>query len=298
MIIRNLIILYLDSKDFKRVGASSQQYQYWLKVVQDVHVEGVALGMRKANLKASQCQLVYDELSERGVTFANRVLAVIRKVFSFGVKYDYISQNPWISVQTIATLPRRVVWTRDDVISFLNVAYSDFETRSIGLIAHMAYDWAQRIGDMRLLTWDCLDLEQGVLNLEQSKRRAVVHLPIGDQLRDMLVQQHNDLGWQPYVAPNINVKKDGGYGAYTVFNVSRKANEIKELAGLPPELRLSDLRRTATTEMVEAGVGIAQIMQVTGHQNPQSVKPYMKNTLTGASNALMLRNAHTAGDTP
>jgi hypothetical protein len=49
--------------------------------------------------------------------------------------------------------------------------------------------------------------------------------------------------------------------------------------------------------MVEAGVGLAQIMQVTGHQNPQSVKPYMKNTLTGATNALTLRSAHTAGET-
>ena len=36
--------------------------------------------------------------------------------------------------------------------------------------------------------------------------------------------------------------------------------------------------RTGTTEMVEAGVGMAQIMSVTGHANPASVKPYMKNT--------------------
>jgi hypothetical protein len=30
-------------------------------------------------------------------------------------------------------------------------------------------------------------------------------------------------------------------------------------------------------------------MQVSGHSNPQSVKPYLVNTLTGATNALANR---------
>jgi integrase len=64
------------------------------------------------------------------------------------------------------------------------------------------------------------------------------------------------------------------------------------LAGLPEELRLMDLRRTGTTEMVEAGVGMAQIMSVTGHSNPQSVKPYMKNTFASANYALTTREMH------
>lgn len=63
-------------------------------------------------------------------------------------------------------------------------------------------------------------------------------------------------------------------------------------AGLSKELRLSDLRRTGTTEMVEAGVGMAQIMSVTGHANPQSVKPYMKNTYRSANSALTARKSH------
>ena len=187
------------------------------------------------------------------------------------------------------------MWQPDDVKTFLEVAYSHFKTRGIGLIVHMAYEWAQRIGDMRLLTWDAIDFENQVLHLEQSKRRAVVHLPISNDLMDVLRQQNGTFDWQPYVAPNVNAKTDSGYAPYGLEVVSRVAKKIIIEAGLNPELRLADLRRTATTEMVEAGVGIAQIMQVTGHQSPQSVTPYMKNTLTGATNALTLRSAHTAG---
>ena len=50
-----------------------------------------------------------------------------------------------------------------------------------------------------------------------------------------------------------------------------------------------DMRRTGITQMVDSGVDLAQIMSVSGHQNPQSVKPYMKNTLTAATNALSVR---------
>jgi hypothetical protein len=60
-------------------------------------------------------------------------------------------------------------------------------------------------------------------------------------------------------------------------------------AGLSNELRLSDLRRTGTVEMVDAGVSMGNIMSVTGHANPQSVKPYMKNTFTSANLALEKR---------
>ncbi len=72
--------------------------------------------------------------------------------------------------------------------------------------------------------------------------------------------------------------------------LSKVARRIIKESGLPNELRISDLRRTGTTEMVEAGVPMGQIMSVTGHANPQSVKPYMKNTYASAENALTLRN--------
>ena len=50
-----------------------------------------------------------------------------------------------------------------------------------------------------------------------------------------------------------------------------------------------DLRRTAVTEMMEAGVDLVGIMQVTGHKSMNSVRPYMVNTFSGASKALAAR---------
>ena len=152
----------------------------------------------------------------------------------------------------------------------------------------MAYEWCQRLGDMRILEWTNIDFDNQILNIEQSKRRAEVSLPISNELFEMLQQQQEDFGFQTYVAPRP--KPMGGvYKPYTMYKLPKYARVVMDKAGLSSELRLSDLRRTGTTEMVEAGVGIGQIMSVTGHANPQSVKPYMKHTYESANYALTKR---------
>ena len=222
---------------------------------------------------------------------ANHLLSATRIVFNHGLREELCVINPFSNVRKRPTERRKVVWGREDVRKFLDAAYGDFSTRNIGLIAHMAYEWCQRLGDMRLLTWDAIDFEAKTVYIEQSKRKAEVHLPIEDDLFDMLVQQEEDFGFQRYVAPRPYAIK-GEYRPYSLQKLPLHARKIMNQAGLPEELRLSDLRRTGTTEMVEAGVGMAQIMSVTGHANPSSVKPYMKNTLMSANLALTERKIH------
>tara|TARA_Y100001954_G_scaffold86942_1_gene95343 strand:- start:911 stop:1384 length:474 start_codon:yes stop_codon:yes gene_type:complete len=152
----------------------------------------------------------------------------------------------------------------------------------------MAYDWGQRVGDIRLLTWDSLDLNHCRIDLTQSKRNAEVHLPISQGLCSMLRQQKEEFGFQEYVVPRVKPRA-GAYTPYDKEEISLHINKILEEANLPKELTAMDLRRTAVTEMMEGGVDLVGIMQVTGHQNTASVKPYMVNTYSGASKALAAR---------
>lgn len=292
--VNGLIQEYLNSLDYQKLKDETKKvYKYQLSMIVLTEVKGKLLGKYHVNkLTQPMCQVVYESLCKRGIPFANRVLAAVRKVFSYGMKFGHVERNPWRDMDTYTEESRKVVWTPDHVKLYLQTAYSDFSTRSLGLIVHMAYEWAQRVGDMRELTWDCLDLTSGKLTMTQSKRRAQVKIPISDDLVEILRQQFDDFGWQKYVAPNVNAKNASGFNAYTVHSLSHAARRLIKSAGLPDELRISDLRRTATTEMVEAGVGMAQIMSVTGHANPQSVKPYMKNTLTSAKQACTLRSSH------
>jgi integrase len=119
----------------------------------------------------------------------------------------------------------------------------------------------------------------------------LVHLPISVDLLEMLNHQKMDYGFQSYVAPYPFVYK-GSYKPYSLVRLSKVARDVMNASGLSKELRIADLRRTGTTEMVEAGVPMGQIMSVTGHANPSSVKPYMKNTFSSAENALTKRETY------
>jgi integrase len=108
----------------------------------------------------------------------------------------------------------------------------------------------------------------------------------------MLEAQRVDFGFQDYVAPRVK-PNHSGYSPYTAIEIHTQVNNIKAKAGLDPKLQARDLRRTAITEMAEAGVDLVGIMQVSGHQSPNSVKPYLVNTFSGASAALSKRRGDT-----
>jgi integrase len=140
-----------------------------------------------------------------------------------------------------------------------------------------------------MLKWDSIDMQAKQLYLQQSKRRSEVFLPISDDLLYMLQQQHNDFGFQDYVAPYYR-SRNGVFKPYPMERLSKAGRHIMRQAGLPEELRLMDLRRTGVTQMVDKGVPLPQIMSVTGHNHVNSVRPYMKHTFESANSALTQRN--------
>ena len=283
---------YLLSSDFNMLADKSKQdYQYFIKNMLSTIVESKHLSRTYLkNMNGAKAKKSYEVWLNRGISMANHICSVSRKMYSYGMEMGYVQSNPFSTFKCRTPKSRKTLWTRDQVKQFLDYAYTNFKTRNLGLIVQMAYEWCQRIGDMRLLKFEYIDFDKGILHLEQSKRRATVHLPISEDLLAMLVQQKEDYGFQEYVAPMPKAIR-GAYKPYSLHGISKLGRVAMSSAGLPNELRLADLRRTGTTEMVEAGVSMGQIMSVTGHANPNSVMPYMKNTYLSAKKALTTRES-------
>ena len=151
----------------------------------------------------SECKKAYQQWLNRGIRTANMTATVSSVLFNTAVELELMPNNPMKHVTKMQTQPRKVMWTiPDQVRLFLDTAYGEYKWRSIGKIVHMAYGFAQRIGDMRTLEWSNINFEERRLDLEQSKKRAEVHLPIHIHLYRMLEQQRKDFGFQKYVAPH------------------------------------------------------------------------------------------------
>lgn len=281
---------YFASERYKRLTHRVQYgYEMMLKTICNTIVEGREFGnLRIGKISVRQCTLAYEQWLKSGTVSANDKRRVASLIFNYAITLDVIGRNPMRHTGVVTPKRRKIKWTQDHIKLFLETAYSDFKYRNIGLIVHMCYEWCQRVGDIRKLTWDAIDFDNNRVTISQSKRGATVYLPMTKGLMQMLKAQHNDFNFQKYVVPNVNAA-DGAYKPYAETAISILVREVKEKAGLPKELQAWDLRRTGITELVEAGADLAQIMQVSGHASPSSVAPYLVNTYKGAVNAMSFR---------
>jgi integrase len=287
--IRHVINYYLSSKQFASL-ANTSQTKYEMELAKVAASDLGSLPINK--LTAKLCKEAYEGwVQTYTVAKANERSRIFSVVLNFARSLDLINDNPMSKVKKLRHEPYTPIWTREQVEIFLDTAFTKFEWRNVGLLVMMCYDWAQRPRDICLLEWKNLDLDKARVKIKQTKRGAEVELPVEEPLLSFLKEQHQDWGFQRLVIPSHRVSDN----AYVPFNTSSFGPilaEIKDACGLPEELKIGHLRKTAITEFVAAGVDSTGIMQVSGHKNISSLNPYMKHTYEGAKTAQTARKGY------
>ena len=292
---KQVIRHYLNTGQFNSLSSNSRRtYEHTLDAICDSQLFSRSLGdITLKYLTPAHCSTLY-ELWVRGVSIdnANQKARVFSVLMNYCISIGLINNNPMSRIKKRKHTPKSIVWTKDQVELFLETAFSKFKYRNIGLLAMMCYEWGQRPTDIMHLKWDDIEppIEEdtGMVTIKQSKRGATVKLPIEDHLMKLLTQQHKDWSFQEYVIP-YQRPSDGCYRPLSPVNVSTLSNEIKAVSGLPMELQIGYLRKTAIVEMIGSGVDHLAIMSVTGHQNVQSLSPYNKHNYETARSALDMR---------
>lgn len=282
---------YLNSDHFKAVTPTTQKsYEGTLKAISEIVVMGKPFGMyRIEDINVSLCRELYHTVVHQvSVYNANSKATILGIVMNYAVGLELMYMNPMAKVKKLKHEPSTTIWTRDQVEEFLDAGYQDFNTRNVTLLLHMCYEWAQRPKDIRLLTWDSFDWWERVVTITQTKRGATVYLPLEEPLLSLLKEQHTDMGFQQWVVPHT-VPSGTVYKPMSQAQMTAAYTEVLEKTDLPLDLKLGAMRATAITEMVEAGVDVTGIKQVSGHKTLQSLNPYVKNTKRGAANALLQR---------
>lgn len=284
--LKQLVAHYLSTPHFNSLAQSSQgAYRVGFKVILNTSLGTKKVGdIRLRDLDGQLCHKIYEQWTN----YSDNIHRIFGVLMSHAISLDLLFHNPMAKVKKVKKEKRSVIWTRPQVEKFLDVAFSDFRYRNVGLICLMAYEWMQRPTDMRLLKWESVHLDENFVQFKQTKRGAEVTLPIPENLQEMLEQQHQDFGFQEWVVPHLRAS-DNAWRPYDRQQLSRLANEVLDKADLPMHLRLGDLRKTGITEAIEADVPITNLMAVTGHKSLTSLSPYVKHTLNSATTALNKR---------
>lgn len=199
--------------------------------------------------------------------------------------------NPFRQIEKQRLRPRTQRWSDDQLISFVNTAHA-MGDHSIALCALMCMELMQRPGDILSLKWEGLLYRDGFIRIVQSKRGAEVIIPPTARLKDELkkafvrtkaksIEEIRD--W--YICPTKTGKR------WQKRNLTGDARVIARAAGLPDDLQLRDLRRTAATEAASAGATPWELMAVGGWQNPNSMRPYLVKTPEQAASIQAKREA-------
>ena len=289
--LRQVLAHYYKTGQFNSLSLHTQKtYTYGFNKICVTKMFGRELGdITLKYLTPTHCTELYETwVRQVSVDNANQLSRIFSVLINFCISLGLMDKNPMSMVKKRSHEPRSVVWTQEQVELFVETAFSKFEYRNIGLLALLCYEWGQRPVDIRLLKWSSIDFDNKMVTIKQTKRGATVQLPIEGKLDELLSQQKEDWGFQDYVLP-YQRPSDGAYSVIEHFQVSALANEVKALCGLPRELQMGDLRKTAITELIRSGVDQLAIMSVTGHRNVQSLNPYNKHNFNTAKSALEMR---------
>lgn len=212
---------------------------------------------------------------------ANAIMRTASVVWSFGKRQNAVSENPFLKMGKIGTPPRSVTWSPGQVAKFVAQAMKD-GWASVGVAAMLAYELGQRLSDAQsTIRWSDYDEARGRIRLTQGKTNRDVSVPVSDVLRAML-----DV--IPRRAGLIVVREDTGE-PWKDDAFSKRAAQIRAAAKLPKELQVRDMRRTALTELGNAGGTDQQLQAVSGHSDREILSTYTLPTEAQATEVLKLR---------
>lgn len=207
---------------------------------------------------------------QRTVTTVNRELTYLRRIFNIAEREAFISKSPFRlgdSLISVADEVRRErVLTHEEEARLLDACTGRrAHLRSI-IIA--AVDTAMRCGELLKLRWRDVDFDSRIItvraeNSKTGRARIVAMTPrVHSELHCLWLSSDFDISARVFgIADNI---KNG-------FVSACKAARIEGL-------RFHDLRHSATTRLVAAGVPAAEIMKVTGHTQFVTFARYVNPT--------------------
>jgi integrase len=214
--------------------------------------------MKVKDISRRDVRNLLEEIADRAPIMANRTLALIRKMFNFGIERDWVEANPCQMVKRLAPERQRDrVLSEDEIRKFWKAL--DDEQPIVAALFRLRLLTAQRGGEVHGASWDEMDLTAGwwTIPAERSKNGLAHRVPLSSQalkvLKDLKAQDEDS----PWVFPST--RKAGPHIAHAQKAIERIVERSKV------EFRGHDLRRTAASLMVGAGVPRLVVSKILNH---------------------------------
>jgi integrase len=223
--------------------------------------------LKVAAITYSDVTSLHRKMSERAPYSANRLLAVLSKMFALAVRWRMRADNP------IKGVPRndeqkRARYLSASELSALLSALDQSEDQQAANIFKLLLLTGSRRGEALTATWDQLDLETGVwirpsAHTKQKKEHRVPLSGVAVKLlKEIAAEAKSE---SEFVFPS----RTGG----PRVDVKKNWAQVCKGAGIAG-LRMHDLRHSYASMLVNSGLSLPVVGALLGHSNPTTTNRY------------------------
>lgn len=230
--------------------------------------------IKKENPKKERRKFIWEKVkveSQRTIASVNRELSLLRQIFVFAEAEDLIIRNPFAKVDklisTAAETQRDRILSRDEE-ALLLAACENSRSSHLKPLLITAVDTGMRKGELLKLVWDDVDLIKRLITVKatNTKTEKMRMVPMTGRVKDELSKL-----WQS------SPKNLSGlvFGIRSNFKRSwQNALKKTEIS----DLHFHDLRHTAITRLIRAGVPASEAMKISGHLEMKTFQRYVNLT--------------------
>ena len=233
--------------------------------------------VRPADIRRPDVRALIESIVDRGAPIhANRMLALVRKIFNFAIGREWVEQNPCNQVKPMGKEVSRDRVLNDDEIRKVWAAL-DAEEPPIQAVFRLRLMTAQRGGEVLHMRWDDLDLKNGwwSMSAERVKNRRPHRVFLTAEAVTILTDLQ---AWYERRIAEINAGRAKKHEEPKTMSewvfpspraeepvawIQKAAQRIRESSGV--EFRPHDLRRTAASLMTGSGTPRDVVKKILNH---------------------------------
>ncbi len=210
-----------------------------------------------------------DKIVKRGARIqANRTLALIRKMYNWGIGRDLVPTNPCVQISAPGKENQRDRVLTEAEMRALWAAF-DKQSPLMAAMLKLRLVTAQRGGEVCSMAWLDVDIENGwwLIPAERAKNGLAHRVPLSGLALSILAPLREISGEREWVFPSP--VRNAGY----IANVQKAAERVRKEAGFD-DFVLHDLRRTAASYMTSLGVSRLVVSKILNHVEPGVTRVY------------------------
>ena len=208
-----------------------------------------------AEVRFADIDGLHRQITKKGATVAaNRVIALVSKMFNLAIRWGWRTDNPAMGVERNVENKRTRYLTGDE-LACLTAALAQHEDQQAANIIRMLLLSGARRGEVLGAHWDQFDLTEGIWTKPGSttKRKTEHCIPLSAPLRQLLAElraeQKNQGRALDFVFPG-----EGKSGhRFTVAKNWRAICKAADLRGL----RLHDLRHNSESRIIPSAAVVS-----------------------------------------